>query len=182
MTLNMLFANMRESSRSLEDRASSSLMRRVTAAQPTSSRAASAGDHLASGCGERATVLTGLIIMISFQCECGKSHRVPDEQAGKRGRWGKACGNVLRIPGGRLRRPRKPLRLRQRNRPRLRRRSPQNPRHRPTSMARTLTASTTLTIQPLPDRPRPRAVGLVPIAPSHCLPSTRRFASSAAIT
>ncbi len=38
--------------------------------------------------------------MISFQCECGKTHSASDEHAGKRGKCN-ACGNTLRIPGSR---------------------------------------------------------------------------------
>ena len=36
--------------------------------------------------------------MITFQCECGKSHSISEEHAGKRGKCSK-CGNVMRIPG-----------------------------------------------------------------------------------
>lgn len=35
--------------------------------------------------------------MITFQCECGKTHRTPAEHAGKRGKCS-GCGNVMRIP------------------------------------------------------------------------------------
>lgn len=42
----------------------------------------------------------GRTTMITFQCECGKSHSISDEHAGKRGRCS-GCGNVMRIPGQR---------------------------------------------------------------------------------
>ena len=38
--------------------------------------------------------------MITFQCECGKAHKIPDEHAGKRGKCS-ACGTTMRIPGSR---------------------------------------------------------------------------------
>ena len=129
---------------------------------------------------DHTAVLTGLIIIISFQCECGKDHRAADEHAGKRGKCS-ACGNVLRIPGGR------PAAARTTPPPA---KKPASPVTSPSPKARALSGlddqalptSTTLTIRPFPHRPRPRGVGLVPVAPGPYLPSTRRFASSAAIT
>lgn len=41
---------------------------------------------------------------ISFACSCGKKYRTPDDSAGKKLRC-KGCGEVVRVPGGKAKRP-----------------------------------------------------------------------------